>query len=81
MRRLSKCREALATTIVVRPCKEWIKSGDERTRAVGREVAATIANEEIWDEVDNILSITKPLYYMIKNLMVKNKKLKKFMKK
>ncbi|WOH15059.1 hypothetical protein DCAR_0934593 [Daucus carota subsp. sativus] len=66
LRRLSKCREALATTIVVRAWKEWIKSGDERAREVGMEVAATIANEEFWDEVDNILAITKPLYYMIK---------------
>ncbi|KAK1352226.1 hypothetical protein POM88_053490 [Heracleum sosnowskyi] len=66
LRRLSKCREALATTIVVRAWKDWIKSGDEHAREVAKEVAATISDEEFWDEVENIIVITKPLYYMIK---------------
>ncbi|KAK1391295.1 DUF659 domain-containing protein [Heracleum sosnowskyi] len=66
LRRLSKCREALATTIVVRAWKDWIKSGDEHAREVAKEVSATISDEEFWDEVENIIVITKPLYYMIK---------------
>ena len=31
-----------------------------------KEVGATITDEEFWDEVENILAITKPIYYMIK---------------
>ncbi|KAL6550554.1 hypothetical protein OROMI_021042 [Orobanche minor] len=33
---------------------------------MGREVTDTIKSEEFWDEVDNILAITKPLYRMIR---------------
>uniref|UniRef100_A0A803N8U3 HAT C-terminal dimerisation domain-containing protein n=1 Tax=Chenopodium quinoa TaxID=63459 RepID=A0A803N8U3_CHEQI len=62
----NKCREALATTIVVRAWKDWVNSGDERTKELGKEVAATITDDEFWDEVDNILAITKPIYLMIK---------------
>ena len=65
LRRLSKCREALATTIVVRAWKECIKSRDERAREVRMEVAATIANEEFWDEVDNIICWLLPSHSII----------------
>ncbi|KAL6550574.1 hypothetical protein OROMI_021062 [Orobanche minor] len=37
-----------------------------KTREMGREVTDTIKSEEFWDEVDNILAITKPLYRMIR---------------
>uniref|UniRef100_A0A803LFV4 HAT C-terminal dimerisation domain-containing protein n=1 Tax=Chenopodium quinoa TaxID=63459 RepID=A0A803LFV4_CHEQI len=64
--KLSECREALATNIVVRAWKDWVNSGDERTKALGKEVASTIIHDEFWDEFDNILAITKPIYLMIK---------------
>ena len=66
LRRLLDCREALATCTVVRLWKEWLASGDEHAKELGKEVAATIADEDFWDEVENILAITKPIYYMIK---------------
>ncbi|KAL2901118.1 RNA-binding protein MRN1 [Bienertia sinuspersici] len=47
---LSQCRESLATTVVMRAWKDWVNS----------------ANEDFWDEVDNILAITKLIYLMIK---------------
>lgn len=66
LKRLSQCRESLATTVVMRAWKDWVNSGDEKTREVGKEVAATIGDEDFWDEVENILAITKPIYLMIK---------------
>lgn len=66
LRRLLDCREALATCTVVRLWKEWLASGDEHAKELGKEVAATLTDEEFWDEVENILAITKPIYYMIK---------------
>ncbi|XP_074304319.1 uncharacterized protein LOC141639034 [Silene latifolia] len=62
LERLLKCRDALAITVVQRGCKDWIK-GDEE---LGRRVAANINDSDFWDEVQNVLKITKPLYMMIK---------------
>ncbi|XP_074299373.1 uncharacterized protein LOC141630454 [Silene latifolia] len=42
--------------------KDLIK-GDEE---LGRRVAANINDSDFWDEVENVLKITKPLYMMIK---------------
>ncbi|KAK8697750.1 hypothetical protein V6N13_113888 [Hibiscus sabdariffa] len=66
LKRLSRCREALATTTVLRCWREWVNSGDERTKSLGRELAATIIDDEFWEEVDNILEITQPIYSMIR---------------
>ncbi|XP_038709524.1 uncharacterized protein LOC120004292 [Tripterygium wilfordii] len=66
LKRLVDCREALATTIVLRTWKEWVKQGDEHARKMGALVAETIGSEDFWDEVEDIISITKPIYYMIK---------------
>ncbi|KAL2901126.1 Zinc finger BED domain-containing protein 1 [Bienertia sinuspersici] len=66
LKRLSQCREALATTVVLTAWKDWVNSGDERMKALGREVANTISDELFWDEVENILTVTKPIYLMIK---------------
>ncbi|KAL2923287.1 Zinc finger BED domain-containing protein 4 [Bienertia sinuspersici] len=46
--------------------KDWVNSGDERMKALGKEVANTISDELFWDEVENILTVTKPIYLMIK---------------
>ena len=66
LKRLSLYREALATTVVLRSWKDWVNSGDEQTKALGKEVAATIVSEDFWEELENILVITKPIYLMIK---------------
>lgn len=66
LQRLSRCREALATTVVLRSWKNWVSVVDEHIRAMGNEVTSIIIDEEFWDEVENILTITKPIYSMIK---------------
>ena len=43
-----------------------MKSGDENARAMGAKVIETIADDTFWDEVDLLLSITKPIFLMIK---------------
>ncbi|KAL6573184.1 hypothetical protein OROMI_012800 [Orobanche minor] len=66
LRRLSRCKESLLTSVVVRAWKDLLNYGDEKTREMGREVTDTIKSEKFWDEVDNILAITNPLYRMIR---------------
>ncbi|XP_058006738.1 uncharacterized protein LOC110665762 [Hevea brasiliensis] len=64
--KLLVCREALATTIVLKSWKEWTKNGDEKMRTMGALVAKTVSDDEFWEEVENIVAITKPLYLLIK---------------
>lgn len=62
LKRLTDCREALATTVVLRNWKELMKCGDEHTQKLGALVAETIINEEFWNDVESIITITKPIY-------------------
>lgn len=80
LKRLKQCREALVTTIFVRSWKDWLNSNDERTKKLGREVTTTIENERVWDEIDNILTITKPIYQMIKCTDGKGQKIERHKK-
>ncbi|KAL9677447.1 hypothetical protein QQ045_005678 [Rhodiola kirilowii] len=67
LKRLLDCREALATTTVLRAWKDWVTNcADERVRSLGSEVTVTISDDDFWDEVDIILTITKPIFLMIK---------------
>lgn len=66
LKRLTDCHEALATTTVLSSWKEWVKHGDERTRTMGSLVAKTIVDEEFWNDVENIVAITKPIYLVIR---------------
>ncbi|XP_058760100.1 uncharacterized protein LOC131633405 [Vicia villosa] len=66
LKRLLMCREALATTVVLNSWKEWVKQGDENTRKMGVLVAEKIASESFWEEVENVVKITKPIYLLIK---------------
>ncbi|KAJ0901317.1 putative ribonuclease H-like superfamily [Helianthus annuus] len=66
LRRLLDCREALATTIVLNSWREWFKKGDEKTRTVGSTITETIKDDLFWENVENILAITKPIYLLIK---------------
>ncbi|KAL9689223.1 hypothetical protein QQ045_033657 [Rhodiola kirilowii] len=67
LKRLSDCREALATTTVLRAWKDWVTNcADERLRSLGSEVTVTISDDDFWDEVDIILTISKPIFLMIK---------------
>ncbi|KAL2905797.1 Tyrosine-protein kinase HCK [Bienertia sinuspersici] len=60
-KRLKEGRDALATNVVLRSWKDWLNSDNERARTIGAEVASTIGDEQLWEEVDNILLITKPI--------------------
>ncbi|KAK1438667.1 hypothetical protein QVD17_04476 [Tagetes erecta] len=66
LRRLLDCREALATTIVLNSWREWVKNGDENTRNNGEIVATTIKDDLFWEDVENILAITKPIYLLVR---------------
>ncbi|KAJ8432280.1 hypothetical protein Cgig2_028542 [Carnegiea gigantea] len=79
--RLASCREALATTVVLRAWKDWVKRGDENARAMGAKVIETIADDTFWDEVDILLSITKSIFLMIKFADGKGPKMEILMKK
>ncbi|KAJ8453377.1 hypothetical protein Cgig2_008261 [Carnegiea gigantea] len=43
LKRLASCKEVLATMVVLRAWKDWLKSGDKNARAMGAKVTATIA--------------------------------------
>jgi len=43
-----------------------VKSGDESACAIRAKVKETIADDKFWDEVENVLAITKPIFLMIK---------------
>ncbi|KAF2315478.1 hypothetical protein GH714_039842 [Hevea brasiliensis] len=62
--------EALATTIVLKSWKEWTKNGDEKMKTMGALVAETISDDEFWEEVENIVAITKPLYEQMEAIVV-----------
>ncbi|XP_076934549.1 uncharacterized protein LOC143600881, partial [Bidens hawaiensis] len=66
LRRLLKCREALATVIVLNSWRELMKSGDENSRTARENVAKTINDDLFWEDVENILAITKPIYLLIR---------------
>ncbi|KAL4569591.1 hypothetical protein LXL04_025232 [Taraxacum kok-saghyz] len=66
LKRLTTVREALSTTISLNSWRDRVKHGDEHTRQVGQIVVETIRNDYFWNDVDQILKITKPLYLMIK---------------
>nr|KAJ0221091.1 hypothetical protein LSAT_V11C200051740 [Lactuca sativa] len=66
LKRLTECREALATTIVVNSWREWVNKANEHTRLLANKVADTIKDEDFWDDIVRILAITKPIFYMVK---------------
>ena len=46
--------------------KEWVKKSEVGVRMLAEEIVATIGDEHFWEEVNNILAITKPIYLMVK---------------
>ena len=53
--------------MILNSWKEWLKSGDEPTRKLGVWVTQYIGSDDFWDEVLNILAITKkPIYKHIR---------------
>ncbi|XP_074355789.1 uncharacterized protein LOC141695443 [Apium graveolens] len=66
LRRVKKCRESFALTVVLMAWKKWVRNSEVGVKNLGEEIAATIGDDQFWEDVDNILSITKPIYLMIK---------------
>ncbi|KAL4556044.1 hypothetical protein LXL04_038682 [Taraxacum kok-saghyz] len=66
LKRLTECREALATTIVLNSWREWVNKVDEHTRVIANKVADTIKDEDFWDDIAHIVAVTKPIFYMVK---------------
>jgi hypothetical protein len=66
LKRLKDCREALAMTVATIHWNEWAKTGDHHARTTADLITKTINDDVFWDEIDVILSITKPLYLLIK---------------
>ncbi|KAK9690186.1 hypothetical protein RND81_09G110000 [Saponaria officinalis] len=66
LKRPLDCREALITLVCQKKWKEWVKKGDEQSRKLGAEVAENVKNDNFWDEVENIVTILKPLYHVLR---------------
>ncbi|KAL4383112.1 hypothetical protein GQ457_15G019790 [Hibiscus cannabinus] len=58
--------EEVGSSNVLQVITDNAANWDERTKSFGREVATTIVDDEFWEEVDNILVITQPIYSMIR---------------
>ncbi|KAJ8426768.1 hypothetical protein Cgig2_010200 [Carnegiea gigantea] len=63
LRCLLDCREQLVTIACLSKWKDLVKNADAST---GAKVADTIKNDEFWDDVENIVRITKSLFLLIK---------------
>ncbi|KAL2897839.1 Toll-like receptor 4, partial [Bienertia sinuspersici] len=66
LKRMLDVREALATTIVTKAWRDWLAKQDVPTRNTGFEVVETINDEVFWDEVSNVIVITKPIWKLLK---------------
>ncbi|KAJ9538361.1 hypothetical protein OSB04_031094 [Centaurea solstitialis] len=66
LKRLMKCREALSIIISLNLWRDWAKQGDDHTRLIGQIVVETIRDDNFWEEVENILKVTNPIFLMVK---------------
>ncbi|KAK8474191.1 hypothetical protein V6N13_088410 [Hibiscus sabdariffa] len=66
LKRLFQCRESLETTVVLRSWKDWISKQDVSTKTLGSLVVENIHDDKFWDEVKEIVRITKPIYMLLK---------------
>ncbi|XP_074371160.1 uncharacterized protein LOC141711955 [Apium graveolens] len=65
LRRVKKCWESLATTVVLMAWNEWVRNNEVGVKNLGEELAVTIRDDQFWEKIDNILAITKPIYYLM----------------
>ncbi|CAN6243746.1 unnamed protein product [Urochloa humidicola] len=66
LQRLITVREALATTVVTKQWKDWVKSCSSDHQQQTKVIVDTINDENFWDEVENILAITGPIYSVLR---------------
>ena len=43
-----------------------MKSGEESAHTIGVNIPEIIADDKFWDEIENLLPITKPIFLTIK---------------
>ena len=66
VQRLTKVRDALATTLVTRQWKDRVKSCSSDLQQQASAIVDTINDENFWNEVENILAITGPIYSVLR---------------
>ncbi|CAL5098119.1 unnamed protein product [Urochloa decumbens] len=66
LERLRTVRDGITTTVVTRQWKEWVKSCSSDQQEQAKAIVDAINDEHFWNEVDNILAITKPLYLVLR---------------
>jgi hypothetical protein len=59
-------RDGLSTTVVTRQWKDWVKSCSSEQQQQAKAVVYTICNDSFWNEVDNIIAITDPIYLVLR---------------
>ncbi|XP_076947174.1 uncharacterized protein LOC143619030 [Bidens hawaiensis] len=65
LKRLILCREALSTTISLNSWRDWANQGNEQARDVAQAVVNIVRDDHLWNDVENILKITKPIYLVV----------------
>lgn len=75
------CKEAFATTIFYCAQREWVKNEDGNTRTIRLQIVYTIKDDEFWEDVENVLAITKPIFLLIMFCGGKGLKKVRFIKK
>jgi hypothetical protein len=66
LQRLREVRDGLSTTVVTRQWKDWVKSCNSEQQQQAKAVVDTICNDSFWNEVDNIIAITDPIYLVLR---------------
>ncbi|KAF0908710.1 hypothetical protein E2562_028147 [Oryza meyeriana var. granulata] len=59
-------REALASSVVSRQWKDWVKGCSTDHQQQARAIVITINDDSFWNEVEIILAITGPLYSVLR---------------
>lgn len=66
LERFRTVREGLAATVVTRQWKDWVRSCSSDQQQQAKAIVDTINDENFWNEVDNILAITGPIYSVLR---------------
>ncbi|KAG8091798.1 hypothetical protein GUJ93_ZPchr0012g22044 [Zizania palustris] len=66
-KRLITCRDALATTVVMRQWKDWVNSCMNDVKQQERTIVLTINDDNFWEEAKNIIAITGSIYFVLRH--------------
>lgn len=59
-------REGLATTVVTKQWKDWVKSCNSDHQQQTRVIVDRINDENFLNDVENIFAITRPIYSVLR---------------